>query len=81
MPMPRQSSKTGASKLRVEMAEKRLSGTNWKRPSNCRSLRRTSVMALQALRVASSGFLGTHSGTAKRGVSPPITIVGAPCGC
>ena len=72
--MPFQSSNCGASGLRGGIALSRLSGTNWKRPSKRRSLRSTWVSVRQAAWLASSGRRGTHSGTAKRGVTPPMTI-------
>ena len=72
--MPFQSSKFGASGLRGGIALSRLSGTNWKSPSKRRSFRSTWVSVRHAAWLASSGPRGTHSGTAKRGVTPPMTI-------
>src|SRR5262245_59440389 len=73
--MPFQSSKLTASGLRAGIAPMMLSGTKSKRPSNSRSLRRTSVSVRQAATVASSPLRGTHAGMAKRGrACPPITI-------
>ena len=72
--MPFQSSKLGASGLRGGIALMRLSDTNWKSPSKRRSLRSTCVIVRHAAWLAGSGRRGTHSGTAKRGVTPPMTI-------
>ncbi len=73
-----QSSKFGASGFMGGIAEKRLSGTNWKSPSNFRSARSTCVTTRQASRVASSPFLGMQSGMAKRWASPPMMISAGP---
>src|SRR6185436_3807359 len=72
-PTERQSSKFGFSGLSGGRAAKRLSGTNWKRPSNLRSLRRTWVMVRQASRLASSPARGMQSGTANR--CPPLVMM------
>ena len=72
--MPFQSSKRGAVGSSGGMAPIRLSGTNWNRPSKRRSARSTCASVRQAAWLASSGRLGTHSGTAKRGAAPSITI-------
>ena len=77
--MPFQSSNFGASGFRGGMALTRLSGTNWKRPSKRRSPRSTWVSVRHAAWLASSGRRGTQSGTAKRGVTPPITICSTGC--
>ena len=68
---PRSSARRGSA---AGCAEKRLSGTNWKRPSNFRSLRRTCVIVRQASRLASSPARGMQSGTAKRWPPPSMTI-------
>src|SRR6266545_3816418 len=74
-PMPCQSVKFGASGFWAGRAASRFSGTNWKSPSNSRSLRSTVCMVPQASVVAGSGFLGTQGGIANRGASPPMMIL------
>src|SRR5258706_552337 len=76
--MPFQSVKFGASGFWAGTAATRLSGTNEKSPSNSRSLRRTVWTVRQASALASSGFLGTQAGIAKRAVSPPMMICDTP---
>src|SRR5438552_14941885 len=80
-PTDRQSSKLGLSGLRGGRAANRLSGTNWKRPSNLRSPRRTWVRVRQASRLASSPARGMQSGTAKRWPPSPTMICVFGGGC
>src|SRR6266487_941696 len=74
-PMPCQSVNVGASGFWAGRAASRFSGTNWKSPSNSRSLRSTVCTVPQASAVAGSGFRGTQGGIAKRGASPPMKIL------
>jgi hypothetical protein len=71
-----QSSKVRRVGLRAGMALKSVSGTNWKRPSNLRSLREHFGQHAQASLLASSPLRGMQSGTARRCADASMTIVG-----